>query len=388
MHLAAVFLVLLLVQIDCLADLLWFGTNEGLASQLGHVEMVWSTATAHGRNVVVVPYHSAVHYPDSVNSFSICDMFVLPSNIKCLPSMSLDYYFENRSSLMMNSNCSFAGPLTPEELEVTPFNLSPSTYDLPVLPSKDSPRFSWYHSTCVVGGSEYIALVNNSQITALRSNTKKYMSSYRSVLRRITSLTGGYPFLSKDWRNSNYVKLMRKCNNHIMTPRCGANYEKLPILFRQKYVVAGRKAKKRLLRMQNATKVIGVHWRRGDQAIRCDMGKDTSANCGNSSSFVDAIYRSIHRLQRFGHLDKRDALGIYVSTNEKNESDLAFLRSHGFMMYDDLDILPNEPSISRFAAEICILAKSNFFLSYGTSRIPFLVNRLRGQATMFRYRGM
>lgn len=124
------------------SDLLWFGTDEGMSTQMKHIEAVWSTALLFNKSVVLVPYYNSVHYPDLSLPISICDLFMLPTNVRCI-SNTIEI---NRTDLMLRHNCRFFGPVSTIELAKHPYNVLPSRYNVSILPQVSSICMFLYRS--------------------------------------------------------------------------------------------------------------------------------------------------------------------------------------------------------------------------------------------------
>lgn len=80
-----------------------------------------------------------------------------------------------------------------------------------------------------------------------------------------------------------------------------------------------------------------IHWRRGDQILRrCKTMVDRSINCAPARALVERIKKTTN-----------DSI-IYIATNERNESELAVLRSSGFRTFQDLIITSEMRSVDVF----------------------------------------
>lgn len=156
------------------SHLLWFGTDEGVSTQLRHVEAVWSAAMLFNLTTVLVPFSNNVHYPDLSLPLSMCDIFVLPSNIKCLSAVN-----QNRTELMLQHSCRFYGP-TMVERKGDPLIFNSSHYDLTVLPSMEIAPADFTTLNCVVGSSDYFAMIEPAQMAALKA-TADYRTRYLDV---------------------------------------------------------------------------------------------------------------------------------------------------------------------------------------------------------------
>lgn len=94
-----------------------------------HVEAMWSNSMLINKTLITVPFFNPVHYPDLSDSpISICDMFILPTNIVCLNVTSMLY----KTELMLKYQCKFYGPRA-DQLKAGTYKKVPSVisvYDI------------------------------------------------------------------------------------------------------------------------------------------------------------------------------------------------------------------------------------------------------------------
>ena len=178
----------------------------------------------------------------------------------------------------------------------------------------------------------------------------------------------------------------------------------LPIIFRAKYKSLLRLAKLSLGLINDSYPVAPgldiprdyeyavVHWRRGDQEIRCSIGEDTSVNCNSAEELImkvqqilrDGKYEhkinyndpslTFHRESQPKKIDpKNPPKVVYISTNEGNETILGLFEKAGFKTFKDLISSKGLPStlssLDKFVVELQMMIDADYYLAWGVSSI-------------------
>jgi hypothetical protein len=127
-----------------------------------------------------------------------------------------------------------------------------------------------------------------------------------------------------------------------------------------------------------------AHWRRGDQVTKCtdNLGADgkplrvkrvrrridNSVNCGNASEFLQRFYGDIDTYVA----TPPEELLLVVCTNERNDTHLEYLRSHGVVLFDvihdGLAALGYELNdLDQFVVELMVMCDATYLFAWGDS---------------------
>lgn len=174
----------------------------------------------------------------------------------------------------------------------------------------------------------------------------------------------------------------------------------LPIKFRPHYIDLLRIAKTAMIKLQNLNvqkntgdidnfrDYVIVHWRRGDQSLRCMTHQDTSVNCGAPEDLIKQIKQIIadgkyehkrnfsepslmfHREGDPKRIDpKHPPTIVYIATNELNKTVLDIFSAAGFLTFRDLRFPMHLNSLDQFVVELQMMIDADFYLAWGVSSI-------------------
>jgi len=328
---------------SCAYDFLFLPTGQGLIAQFEELRNFWSHAH-RTRRVYVTLHHSGHHFPD-VGRYSMCDIFNLDGAVTCLnatatemvDALPLDTCLQHTDDAMAKVH----GWLMHAEA----YNLSSSAFKK--LSRVESIPWNVTTSLCAVGGPIYVV-----------------------------------PFLP------------------------GAD---LPIIFQKRFIGLLDEAKKTMMKIKNVPVLdinssefrnyVIVHWRRGDQTLRCITHQDTSVNCGTPEQliaqvqqiFSDGKYEHKHNFSEASvmfhrendpkRINPKDPPPIlYLATNEGNETVLRKFSSAGFITFRDLRLRLN--SLEQFIVELQMMIDADYYLAWGVSSIHDFVRAagVRGRA--------
>lgn len=343
------------VECASLPPLMWLGTNEGLSMQMKNLEILWNAAVFHKRSIVVVPFFNKAHYPDVPygNSISLCDLFVLPFDVECMPSTV------DRLALVEAQGCKIR---TPSTFKDNKWLFYPRAYNLKSFPGVsdtdpekwllNNAEFDWQTETCVIGSPRHFVggefLESNSYSSASKWSVKIqpwYENQYKAAIGAFMTAKDNTPIEHVvHWRRGD--QLIRRCDSKT-TQAAGSNNNK-------------------------PEELAGI-----TQPVT-----DRSVNCGSASEFIAQV-----------RLDTVESVGfVYISTNEQTPSVLNKLGKAGFMMFKDIAIpwriqhkRTNQRAlivnrVERFMIELQIMSNvDSTFHSYGNSTVHSFVNNLRGK---------
>ena len=162
----------------------------------------------------------------------------------------------------------------------------------------------------------------------------------------------------------------------------------LPINFKEKYKKLFFEAKKNLGLYNieanvNSIEYAVVHWRRGDQNLRCSTNEDNSINCESAEALVSKIKQILsdgkyehkrtyeepstmfHRESDPPRINPKNPPSvIYISTNEKNLSVLHLFQKNGFKTYKDLNFPHDLSPLDRFIVDLQLMIDSKYYLAW------------------------
>ena len=180
----------------------------------------------------------------------------------------------------------------------------------------------------------------------------------------------------------------------------------LPIVFQKKYKALLRLAKLALGIITTQAPVdptpkdreqeeeyAVVHWRRGDQTIRCSIGEDTSVNCNSPEELISKV-RQILKDGKYEHRTSYDQPStmfhreknpkpidpnkpprvVYIATNESNSTILSLFEKAGFKTFkhlvkDNVGLPRTMSSLDQFIIELQMMIDADYYLAWGVSSI-------------------
>ena len=180
----------------------------------------------------------------------------------------------------------------------------------------------------------------------------------------------------------------------------------LPLIFQKKYKALLRLAKLSLGVISTQAPVdptpkdqeqeeeyAVVHWRRGDQAIRCSIGEDTSVNCNSPEELISKIKQILkdgkyehrtsyeqpstmfHRESNPKPIDPTSPPKVvYIATNEVNSTILYMFEKAGFKTFkhlvkDNVGLPRTMSSLDQFIIELQMMIDADYYLAWGVSSI-------------------
>lgn len=295
--------------------LIYVTTREGLSSRFGQIERIHSNALLHNRTLTVVD-NACVHYKDLTKPISLCEVFVFPTTINCIAD-SVESVVSNQKCTMpyLNSNNS----------EDHKWLLKPSNFGLDTFQNMDKKHpFQWNSTKCSLLYGYYFPLVRPEVNTLKVVFQQRYVNLFQSA-----------------WRN---------LQTHNRSSNVNATLSNLVVF----------------------------HWRRGDQADRCNRHQDTSVNCETVDKFLIQVNESCSSIG--GCASKL----VYISTNENNPSNIRALRKRGFKTSQDIKKgkLMNVNSLELFTVELQLMIAAQHFFSWGTTGVRFFVSTARLQRSV------
>lgn len=124
-----------------------------------------------------------------------------------------------------------------------------------------------------------------------------------------------------------------------------------------------------------AAPFVVVHWRRGDEVSRYTEGDVLPLNCRDEEALTGAL----EQWQRDLALPR----SVYISTNEQNQTRLAFLEARGHFTSRALlaALAPRSApgQVELFLFELQLMSSAGMFVYFGSSKVPLLAGRLMHQ---------
>ena len=269
--------------------------------QMLNLELLYKFSMDEMFDIVILSFHNKIHYPDIKEGVNLCEIFSMPSNVRC-------EHVPDRTSFAIDRSCtflrklSFLQPMPTEQWYFVPrtYNLLPH-YNLSFLNAVPLDKFSWQSGGCIIGSPSFFL-----------KGTSEYFES--TTPRKVFFLEKGVQ-------------------------------SQLPITFSRYYHGLFTQALANL--GWEPGEYAGAQWRRGDQLLRrCNRKgrnaapqaplSDQSVNCGSVREFVDTVLRDCCQTSISAEAKRNtDSQGhkIYIATNEKAPKLIREVKtlSHGAM---------------------------------------------------------
>jgi hypothetical protein len=181
-------------------------SNEGVGSHMRQLFHLWAAGMTANRSIDVVGFHAHRHYPD-VPVVHVCDLFQLPSTIRCTTESNL--------SILTNHKCTYTSTLHP-----------PSFYGWDGLVLNRSQRFNYRELECLAGqfsSSDNPVLNNTAELQAYVNAylprpmfAKKYLDMLPQVKQALGVGKGDYATVH--WRRGD--QLWTRCKNADISTNC------------------------------------------------------------------------------------------------------------------------------------------------------------------------
>lgn len=205
--------------------LYYMSTNEGVASHLKQLEVVWSIAQSVQRSLVILPFRADNNHFPGVGSINICHFF--------------DFWEKNGNGRINITCANETGPLVVAEKKCILGNnflghnnmTEWPTPDVFFLPDDTVPTtsFDWANISCVAGFFIHISCVLGTHGPPVWSSFSIRISSrYLGILDRLKQFLGltasGEEFVVVHWRRGDALQSSDMCLKHH-TPNCKTTEE-------------------------------------------------------------------------------------------------------------------------------------------------------------------